>query len=194
MATSDEARHAIQLKLAAEVLRSFGELRLAALGSSMVPSIFPGDQLLIRRLSASEIQRDDIVLCTRGDRFIVHRVVGKVRDRATAGWITRGDGLTEDDPVVSECDLLGRVTLIERNGRQWFPLPPSRFAQFLRWAVGHSSIFLRLVLSWHSLQGRFGWRELSAAAFDSLRENPRFTWSALQFRSNLRLLQGNLLL
>ena len=54
------------LALAEEVLRTAGELRFIAQGSSMVPSIFPGDVLEIRREAASKIPCNDIVLFVQG--------------------------------------------------------------------------------------------------------------------------------
>ena len=43
----DEAKH----DLAAEVLRQFGEVRLKVTGASMLPSVWPGDVLTVRRRS-----------------------------------------------------------------------------------------------------------------------------------------------
>ena len=40
---------AVKCELAAEVLRSSGELRLRVTGSSMLPAVWPGDELTIRR-------------------------------------------------------------------------------------------------------------------------------------------------
>jgi signal peptidase I len=109
--------------LAEEVIRTFGEVRLRVYGTSMVPSILPGDFISVRRAGIQDISAGEIVLFFRDARFFVHRVV---RERSFSGrnspaadsLITRGDRLLYDDPAVTADQLLGRVVLIERNNRQ----------------------------------------------------------------------------
>jgi signal peptidase I len=92
-------------------------------GTSMVPSILPGDLVLIKKASLPDISAGEIVVYLRKGRFVVHRVV----DRNAAGTaarpevprlITRGDRLRQDDAPVSEQELLGRVVSIERENRK----------------------------------------------------------------------------
>jgi Peptidase S24-like len=167
MTRNEEARRTLWFELAAELLRSFGELRLAVVGSSMVPSIFSGDKLTIRRAQANEIQTGHVVVYFRDGRLIVHRVIRTKRSSAGLRWITRGDASTREDSAVEETELLGRVTLIERNGRRWRPPHPSMFRQLLQWAVRHSLNIRRLALWWHSLRGRLGRRVFPVAVFDA---------------------------
>lgn len=150
MTIEPDSRHAVQLGLAREVLHSFGELRMAARGASMVPSIFPGDVLTIRRLNAKEIACGDVALCVRNDRFFVHRVVGRSSDSSGVHWITRGDALTKDDQPVCESEVLGRVILAERDEKRWTPGRPAKLTRWAGWGVRRSGIALRLLLSWHS--------------------------------------------
>ena len=65
MAIMTEAREAHKLDLAAEVLSAGGTIRLQALGTSMLPSIWPGDVLSIERPPGQEIVPGDIVLVAR---------------------------------------------------------------------------------------------------------------------------------
>jgi signal peptidase I len=109
--------------LAEEVVRAFGEVRLRVFGTSMVPSILPGDLVLIQRASLDEILPGQVVLFLQKERLYVHRVVGR-KVAATAGrpgescLITRGDRLRHEDPPVSSLELLGRVVSIERDTRK----------------------------------------------------------------------------
>jgi len=109
--------------LAEEVVRKFGEVRLRVSGTSMVPSILPGDLVSIQKASLPDISAGEIVVYLRKGRFVVHRVV----DRNAAGTadhpegprlITRGDRLRQDDAPVTELELLGRVVSIERDDRK----------------------------------------------------------------------------
>jgi len=59
--------HAIKCELASEVLLWSGKLRLRVTGWSMLPSVWPGDTLLVERIGAEEAREGDIVLFGRGD-------------------------------------------------------------------------------------------------------------------------------
>ena len=164
MDTNTRARHRLQLGLAGETLSSFGVLRLSALGSSMVPTIFPGDVLTIHRANAHDIRCGDVVLCARDDRFIVHRAVRQVQSSAQLNWLTRGDALAKDDPLVSPSQLLGRVTVIERGNRRWAPARASLLARLLQFAIRNSGTLLRVLLSWHSRRRLMASQTLPEAA------------------------------
>jgi len=61
--------------LAAQVLRSSGKLRFRATGASMMPAVWPGDLLEVRRHGVEEIEPGDVVLFQRGGGLTAHRVV-----------------------------------------------------------------------------------------------------------------------
>ena len=103
--------------LAAEVLGRFGEVRLRVMGSSMLPSVQPGDVLTIRRCMMSAAECGAIVLFTRDGRLFAHRVVA----RKITHLVTRGDALEWQDPPVPEDQLLGQVIAVTRNGRRRQP-------------------------------------------------------------------------
>jgi hypothetical protein len=107
--------HALQCELAAETLRSSRTLRLKVAGWSMVPTLWPGDTLVIEPADRGAVRPGDIVLFARHQRFIAHRVVGSAS--LTLGIQTRGDAMTQMDAPVSTRELLGRVMSIERNGK-----------------------------------------------------------------------------
>src|SRR4029077_19703438 len=100
MRTDDQGNTSTELAcgLAEEVVRTFGELRLRVFGTSMVPSILPGDFVSIRRASLRDISPGEVVLFLRKGRLFVHRVVDR-KMAATANTpeesclITRGDRL-----------------------------------------------------------------------------------------------------
>jgi hypothetical protein len=68
MAMADQSPEMIPLALGEEVLRASGEMRFVAKGSSMVPSIFSGDVLVVRRRAVGKMSRNDMVLFTQGGR------------------------------------------------------------------------------------------------------------------------------
>jgi hypothetical protein len=111
----------IKCELAGEVVRTFGEVRLRVLGTSMVPAIHPGDLISIQHASLSEISLGEIVVYSREGRLIAHRVVGRASSSEQPLLIMRGDRLRKDDAPVFLPELLGRVHLIERGQRRLQP-------------------------------------------------------------------------
>ncbi|MBZ5698603.1 MAG: signal peptidase I [Acidobacteriia bacterium] len=104
--------------LAGEVVRTFGEVRLRVFGTSMAPSILPGDLISIRRAGLREISPGEIVLFSQKGRLFVHRVVRSAERLDHVCLITRGDRLCHNDPPVSSSEFLGRVISVERGNRR----------------------------------------------------------------------------
>ena len=109
--------------LAEEVVRNFGEVRLRVFGTSMVPSVLPGDLVLVHRANMEEISTSEIVLFLQMGRLFVHRVVDRKIMAAAGGHeesflITRGDRQRNNDAPVASSELLGRVVSIERDQRK----------------------------------------------------------------------------
>ncbi len=126
-ATPDIA-HSVKCDLAGEVLRSSGRLRLRVTGWSMLPTVMPGDTLIVEKVPGV-ISRGEIVLFSRDQRLFAHRVVSTPTVHSDH-VITQGDGMPHPDPPVAASELLGRVSRIVRNGRCLEPSPklgvPSR--------------------------------------------------------------------
>jgi signal peptidase I len=108
---------AVKCDLATEVLRSFGSLRFRATGWSMLPTVWPGETLVVERVSPDQVRIGDIVLVGREGRLCAHRVVSMAERSGKPQWITRGDGMSAPDRPVSEDQLLGRVTYLIRAGK-----------------------------------------------------------------------------
>jgi len=124
-----DAVDAVKCDLAAEALRSSGTLRLPARGSSMLPTILPGDVLTLEQAASEGVSKGDIVLFTRNRRLFAHRVVEKVGESSGMHLITQGDGMALPDPPVTESELLGKVAFILRNGRLILPSPRQRLSE-----------------------------------------------------------------
>jgi signal peptidase I len=114
-------------RLAEDVVRTFGEVRLRAFGTSMAPAILPGDLISIQRAGLRDISPGEVVLFSQDNRLFIHRVVSQsvISMRNYPGepcLITRGDRLGHDDPPVISSELLGRVISIQRGNRQAKPV------------------------------------------------------------------------
>jgi hypothetical protein len=147
MPVTTKSRESYKLDLAAEVLSAGGTIRLQALGTSMLPTIWPGDVLSIKPKSGEEMVLGDVVLVTRDGRFFIHRLI----EKRTSAWITRGDSLPQADAPIAEVQVLGRVSLIHRKTGDIAPMPRlSLFSRMLGNMCGWDS-FRNSALRLHSL-------------------------------------------
>lgn len=112
---------ALKCDLASEVLRASGKLRLGVTGWSMLPTVWPGDTLIIERAGFDEVCAGNLVLFGRVRRLFVHRVIAKTANAAEPEILTQGDGMPCPDEAVKPPELLGRVCFILRRGRRFKP-------------------------------------------------------------------------
>lgn len=99
-------------------LKKNQEVKAEAMSNSMRPTIFKGDELLIKKVAYEKLEEGDIVafLFTNLNQMIVHRIVAK---RQTLGGetkiYTKGDFAYETDPwFLSESDYVGKVVEIKK--------------------------------------------------------------------------------
>jgi hypothetical protein len=147
-----QERAVIEMELAEEVLRSHGRLRIVARGSSMVPTIFPGDILFVEHNPLARLLPGDVVLASRGGRFFAHRVVRLTALGGPPRVITRGDALRENDPAFSPGEILGRVTSVTRGDRHISLAGEDDLngKRILRWAIRNSEPITAGVLWCHA--------------------------------------------
>ena len=94
----------------------------------MTPFIRDGDVITVSPLRRGRAGIGEVVAFVRPGHgnLVVHRVVA----RCGASSFIRGDGVPgASDGVIPPENLLGRVTRVERNGRDvWLGLGPERYA------------------------------------------------------------------
>ena len=140
-----------KIPLAAEILRAGGAVRMRVLGTSMLPTMWPGDVVRIEGLSAECAIPGEIVLYETKERFFLHRLIEKSEVRGLLHLVTRGDSMPQDDPKIAKSQLLGHVSSICRNGRTMTPalrLSPVMWAA--GWTLCYSNTLRNLALRLHS--------------------------------------------
>jgi hypothetical protein len=134
--------------LAAEVLRTNGSLRLRAWGSSMLPSIWPGDVLVIQKRELRQVAVGATAVFFPSGRVTAHRVVS----HHGTFLVTQGDSVPQPDPALTAENLLGVVVSIERGGKVFAPaLRPSLLARGTAAVLRRSDFAVRVWLRVHLL-------------------------------------------
>jgi signal peptidase I len=160
---ANHRREEVVATLAADMLRSFGEFWFVARGCSMVPSIFPGDTLIVQRETPQDASKGEVVLFAREGRFHAHRLVDKKEEGGAIRLIARGDAVVRDDPPFAESEMIGRVAAVIR-GRKRIELDrrPVRSERLLRWIMQRSPGSVKWLLRWYSVRARFAGNAESA--------------------------------
>jgi len=154
---ADHQSEDANLTLATEMLRSFGEVRSVVRGASMVPTLFPGDVLVVHPENAQTARQGDVIVFFRYGLFCAHRLMNKTHEGDSTLLIARGDALSRNDPPFEENEVLGRVTAVIRRGKR-IALDSARRApsqRLLHWMVRRSEGTVKWLLRWHSLNTRF---------------------------------------
>jgi hypothetical protein len=163
MASPPEVCTDAKVDLAAELLRHGSSVLLKARGTSMLPSLWPGDLLTIQSVTLDEVVAGDIVLVLRDHRFFVHRLVGLRLRQDCLLWVTRGDAMPHDDPPAAASEVLGRVANIRRGNCSFVPLRRvTLFHCTMAWMLCRWDRFRNLALRIH---GIFQTADLSAPEF-----------------------------
>src|ERR1700733_5673001 len=68
-------RRAACCELVLDVARTSGEVSLKLTGTSMLPAVWPGDVVTVRRCDLAELQPRQIVLFHREGTLVAHRVL-----------------------------------------------------------------------------------------------------------------------
>jgi signal peptidase len=142
------------LELMRAVLSRGVPFRFRARGWSMAPFIRDGDVITVTPVPHGLPRIGQVVaFVTPGEeRLVVHRMVG----RRGGALLIQGDSAPHGaDGIIPGENILGRVTRVERNGRDvWLGLGPERIAiawlSRTRWLV---PVWMRLT-SWRTLLGR----------------------------------------
>jgi signal peptidase I len=125
--------------MVAEVARRKGEVLLKISGGSMLPALWPGDLVTVRRCNFKELQPGQVVLFSNNGRLTVHRVMSVVDDHLVA----RGDALPSADPPVKRPDLIGRVVKVQR-GRKCMAVESRHWHKPLSWLLRGSGVSRRV--------------------------------------------------
>ncbi len=109
------APDAIACELVRDLVAQNGSALVRVRGHSMLPSVWPGDIVHVRRAGPEELARGQIVMFHREGVLRVHRIVAITREPWTI--VTQGDCLLRCDAPLRPEQLIGAVVAIRREGR-----------------------------------------------------------------------------
>ena len=106
------------LELSNEILGRGARLRFRARGGSMLPFIRNGQIIEVEPIHTGQIRVGDIVFYRSWSGGIfAHRVIKKREGEKGIVLVTKGDAVPNPDAPVYPDQVLGRVAVVERGGR-----------------------------------------------------------------------------
>jgi signal peptidase len=124
-------RQAACCDLVSEAVHASGEVRLRLTGFSMLPTVWPGDIVTVKRCELADLRPGQVVLYRAKGSLVAHRVVRTSSDHL----IAHGDSVPRCDPPVYATAVIGYVASILRGQRTIDPRQ--------RWHHRAASVFLR---------------------------------------------------
>jgi len=121
-------------------------VRMKVSGESMLPSLWPGDEVEIANCSLDDVRPGEIVLALRDGRLFLHRLVAIKPN----GFMLRGDSVPGPDPLYPTEAVLGRLVRRAsrlKSGANWLGWKCSRAVGML---LCHCAVARRLALRLHS--------------------------------------------
>lgn len=107
-----------------------GPTRLRVRGQSMLPTLRPGDEVLVHPVAVETLAPGDWVALRGG---FLHRYLGWRKGRI----VTKGDGHRAFDPAWPPEAVLGRVVEAQRDGRCFYRRTPGQLRRERLLAAGH---------------------------------------------------------
>lgn len=83
----------------------------------MLPTLCPGDALLVQRAFAAEVAPGDLLVIRHGSAWMVHRLLQLPAMGGGFYLLTKGDNRLFADPVFESSQLIGAVKSIQRGNR-----------------------------------------------------------------------------
>jgi hypothetical protein len=152
-------------ELVCEMLRSAGTVRIRVTGRSMLPSIWPGDTLVIHQRDSCEVGVGDILVYRQDQRLFAHRVLAISCCWRQFTLSVRGDALPVPDSPVFRWQVLGTVSQIIRNGKCFCPSSHlKRYERLIAIMTWRSDRFANFAVVAHAIFGKTWWRESPARA------------------------------
>ena len=118
MCASAQSSASIKMDLIRHALLAGRTIQLRLTGTSMMPTICPGDLVWVKPVKVEELGPGDVILFLRDDRYTVHRIVAMDVNADKLVIRTRGDTLLSDDQLLRASEVKGLVTATQRFGTE----------------------------------------------------------------------------
>ena len=132
--------------LFSEVIERFGSATMVAWGSSMLPAIWPGDELLVSKADPSTIMPGMVVVIIRQGKTVAHRVVRTWSEGQEWRCQTQGDSLPHPEEPCGSGEIVGVASTRTRYGSTRAIRENGGFAKAVGRLCAYSTPFAKVVV------------------------------------------------
>jgi signal peptidase I len=100
-----------------ERLQANAEIHFTVPTASMYPMLMPGEQIVVRGISADQLHLGDMVLVKSENAWLTHRLIGRIKCGTKLLYITKGDNQIVPDTLWTAEQLRGIVIAIQKPER-----------------------------------------------------------------------------
>ena len=132
----------------------------------MVPTLEPGDEIVVQHADFDEIRRGDLVTFKVGPEVVTHRVIKRIEKDGSLLFLQKGDNGPRTLPLPAEC-AIGKVIEIRlRSGKHVISLV-TRFARSAAYVVAQLELLFAGPIQYFSkrLKDKSGCRKHVALFF-----------------------------
>lgn len=83
----------------------------------MGPFIRNGDVVEIKEVPVSTLRVGDIILFQAYNRIVAHRIINKRTKDGQLVLRTKGDALTQPDPIIEESNIIGKIMSVKKGNK-----------------------------------------------------------------------------
>ncbi|MBN1593076.1 MAG: signal peptidase I, partial [Candidatus Coatesbacteria bacterium] len=95
-----------------ELWKSSGKCSvLKTAGLSMIPTLEPGDEIVVQHINVNEIKPGDLVTFKVGPEVVTHRVLKRIETDGNLSFLQKGDRGPRSFPLPA-CSVIGKVVEI----------------------------------------------------------------------------------
>ncbi len=103
-------------KISQYLLEDGYSLKLTVSGNSMFPFLLENERVKIVPFQQSNINKGDILVFKKSGRFIAHRLIHI--DKKQNRLLTKGDFCFQKDSPLSTNEIIGKITVVYRKGKE----------------------------------------------------------------------------
>lgn len=116
--TDRATRLSLAMDMLNEVIERDEDVPLKTFGLSMAPTIYGGEWVVVRRVSADKVRIGDVVIYQAGNVFVAHRVIRKREQGGKVYFTVKGDAHLEAEGEIAAEELVAKVVSLQKKDKK----------------------------------------------------------------------------
>jgi signal peptidase I len=111
-------RLSLAMDMLNEVIERDEDVPLKTFGMSMVPFIYGGDWVVVRRVNAEKVRLGDVVIYQAGNVVVAHRVIRRREQNSQVYFTVKGDAHLAAEGETTAGEIVAKVVALQKAGQR----------------------------------------------------------------------------